>query len=99
MAALFTQQQGEALGAEEVDGDFGDGRLHLGGVKGGVQLEGRDVEVHQPTELMLGFHQSRGQFLAVAVAGVETPLEVADPLDRGVSLAPRLLVIAQRAEQ
>src|SRR5215203_1552802 len=58
---VAAQQQYELLGAEQVDGDLGDGRLHLGRIEGGVELVGGDVEVHQPPALVLRVDQAGGE--------------------------------------
>ena len=74
------QEQDELLGAEQVDGDLGDRRLHLGGIERGVELIGRHVEVHQPAALVLGVHQPRGQLLDVRLRGGKPALQLGDSL-------------------
>ncbi len=58
-------------GAEEVDGDLGDRRLHLGRIERRVELVGGDVEVHQPAALVLGVDQAGGELLDVRLGGGE----------------------------
>src|SRR5436305_1212666 len=85
---VAAQQQHELVGAQEVDGDLGDRRLHLGRIERGVELVGGDIEVHQPAALVLGVDQAGGELLDVRLGGGEPALQLGDALVRARALAP-----------
>src|SRR3954469_10544525 len=85
---VAAQQQHELVGAQEVDGDLGDRRLHLGRIERGVELVGGDIEVHQPAALVLRIDQPRGELLDVRLRGRQPALELGDPFVGARPLVP-----------
>src|SRR3989442_3531082 len=100
---VLPEQEHELLGAEQVDGDLGDGRLHLARIERGMELVGRHVEVHQPPDLLLVLRQLGGQLVAIRlhvgeargqIAGcwrprLDLPGQLRRAIDRGAQLVER----------
>ena len=77
LVLLVEEEKDELLGADQVESDLGDGRLHLDRVQGGVQLVGGHIQGHQAADLMFNLGQPADQFLALAFGRGQTRLRPA----------------------
>src|SRR5512140_847153 len=81
------EEQDELLRPEQVDGDLGDGGLHLCGIERGMELVGGHVKIHQPADLLLVLRELGGQLLAVRLHVEKAGLQIRG---RGIQLRLRL---------